>query len=374
MNLTTTAFGTWSGGRFMHFGEQLDVARIEKLVQQSWELGVRTFATSDVYGVGRADELLGRALKGIDRSSYCIAGMLGHDIYDGVRQGSKGYPRFTDPALRGEEDYEAYLKKAAEKSLERCDTDYFDLVMLHNPDSIGYTSPAVWDAMEALKSAKLTERIGIAPGPANGFVLDLIDCFEKFGERMDWAMLILNPLEPWPQCHVLPTAEKQGVDVITRVVDYGGMFHDVMRPGHQFKDGDHRAYRPKGWVEIASEKIEKFREIGDRHDLTLLQLACQWNLAQPAVKSVVPTLIQEGHEGAKTVEEELEELSKVTGEVVLSADEIAEIQQIGDNTGCMALKGASERYADLEAPLPDQWPVRPELLEVASRFQINPAW
>ena len=41
-------------------------------------------------------------------------------------------------------------------------------------------------------------RSGSRPGPANGFTLDLIDCFERFGDRIDWAMVILNPLEPWP--------------------------------------------------------------------------------------------------------------------------------------------------------------------------------
>ena len=158
------------------------------------------------------------------------------------------------------------------------------------------------------------------------------------------------------------------------MVDYGGMFHDVMRPGHQFKDGDHRAYRPAGWVDHAYEKIERYRKIADRHDLTLLQLSCQWDLAQPAVKSVVPTLIQEAGPDVKSIEEELAELAALPEEIRLTAEEIAEMEKIGDNEGCMALKGASERYADQEAPLPDAWPVRPELLEIATRFGINPSW
>ena len=73
--------------------------------------------------------------------------------------------------------------------------------------------------------------LGVAPGPANGFTLDLIDCFERFGERIDWAMVILNPLEPWPGELVLPAAERHGVELITRVVDYGGLFHDDVLPG-----------------------------------------------------------------------------------------------------------------------------------------------
>ena len=52
--------------------------------------------------------------------------------------------------------------------------------------------------MAALRDAGLTRALGVAPGPANGFTLDVIDCFERFGDRIDWAMVILNPLEPWP--------------------------------------------------------------------------------------------------------------------------------------------------------------------------------
>ena len=125
---------------------------------------------------------------------------------------------------------------ATERSLERCGADAFDLLLLHNPDRTGYTSEAVWDALEAVRDAGLTARLGVAPGPANGFTLDLIDCFERFGERIDWAMVILNPLEPWPGELVLPAAERHGVELITRVVDYGGLFHDDVLPGHAFPE------------------------------------------------------------------------------------------------------------------------------------------
>ena len=87
---------------------------------------------------------------------------------------------------------------ATERSLERIGAAGFDLLLLHNPDRIGYTSEAVWEGMAALREAGLTAAIGVAPGPANGFTLDLIDCLERFGELIDWAMIILNPLEPWP--------------------------------------------------------------------------------------------------------------------------------------------------------------------------------
>ena len=226
------AVGTWSGGRFMHFGEAIDDERLAALLRPGD--GIDTVLTADAYGAGEADELLGRALAGVDREAYCLVGAVGHDFYEGEREGSKGFPRFTDPRLRGPDGYAAYLRMATERSLERIGVDRFDLLLLHNPDRIGYTSPAVWEGMAALRDAGLTRQLGVAPGPANGFTLDVIDCLERFGALIDWAMVILNPLEPWPGELVLPAARRYDIDVITRVVDYGGLFWDDVRPGHAF--------------------------------------------------------------------------------------------------------------------------------------------
>lgn len=355
----------------MHFGETLSEARYRECIQLAFEAGFRTFVTADVYGNGKADELLGEALAGISRSEYCLVGMLGHDFHQGQRQGNRGYPRFTDPELRGADDYAAYLDMACERSLRNCRTDHFDLVMLHNPDETGYTSEAVWSGMAGLKEQGMAQRLGIAPGPANGFTLDLIHCFEEFGELMDWAMLILNPLEPWPVGLALPACEKYGVDVLTRVVDFGGLFFGDMKEGHEFKPGDHRAYRPEGWVEHGLEKIEKMRPIAERHGLSMVQFAAIWNLSQSPVKSVVPTFIQEAEAQAKPIEARIREFA-VMPEVRLSAEEIEEVKAIGDNTGCMMLKGASKRHERSERP--DEWPMRGELIELAERYGLGSDW
>src|SRR5918994_4931196 len=214
------AVGTWSGGRFMHFGEPISDERLEGLLRPAG--GISTLITADAYGAGEADTLLGRALDGVPRSDYTLVGAVGHDFYDGEREGAKGFPRFTDPRLRAPGRYADYLRMATERSLERIGASSFDLLLLHNPDRTGYTHPAVWDGMAAVRDAGLTRRLGVAPGPANGFTLDLLDCFERYGELLDWAMVILNPLEPWPGELVLDAAREHDVRLITRVVDYGG--------------------------------------------------------------------------------------------------------------------------------------------------------
>jgi aryl-alcohol dehydrogenase-like predicted oxidoreductase len=224
--------------------------------------------------------------------------------------------------------------------------------------------------MERLRETRLTRLLGIAPGPANGFTLDIILNFERFGALVDWAMIILNPLEPWPGALCLPAAEKYGVDVITRVVDYGGLFHDDVKPGHAFGKQDHRAFRPAGWVEAGFEKIEKLRPIAERHGLTLLQFACIWNLSHRPVRSVVPTLIQETGPDAKPIEEKIDELAALP-EIELSEDEREEVRRIGDNRGCMELKGANPAHTG--EPLADRWAVSNDLAQIAQRWRIDPA-
>jgi aryl-alcohol dehydrogenase-like predicted oxidoreductase len=259
---------------------------------------------------------------------------------------------------------------AAEKSLERIGVSSFDLLLLHNPDRIGYSSEAVWDGMEALREAGLTAQIGIAPGPANGFTLDLISCLERFGERIDWAMIILNPFEPWPGELCLEAAERHGVKVITRVVDYGGLFWGDLSPQTQLAEHDHRAFRPPGWIEAGLEKLERLQPFAERARLTFIQLACQWNLAHPAVECVVPTLIQELGEAACPIEAKRLELATLPTEQRLSDEDVAAIRAIGDNTGSMALKGANPQHEGEERP--DRWSLSDELAEVGGRWGIDP--
>ena len=358
----------------MHFGVEIDEQRLVELLTPDTDIS--TVITADVYGVGEADKLVGKAVAGA--GEHCLVGAVGHDFYNGSRQGAKGFPRFTDPALRGEDGYADYLRMATERSLERIGVDRFDLLMLHNPDRTGFTSEAVWQGMVAIKEAGLADSLGVAPGPANGFTLDMIDCFDRFGDVIDWAMVILNPFEPWPGELVLPAAERAGVKLITRVVDFGGIFHDDVAPGHEFVERDHRQFRPEGWVEDGHDRLVRAREIADRHGLTPLQLACLWNLSHPAVECVVPTLIEEPNAAdstavstTKSIEQKRAELAELPAINPLTIEEVRAVRAIGDNTGSMVLKGGSP---DNDGSVhPDNWPIDERLAAVADEWEIDVA-
>jgi aryl-alcohol dehydrogenase-like predicted oxidoreductase len=158
--------------------------------------------------------------------------------------------------------------------------------------------------------------------------------------------------------------------VITRVVDYGGLFFDDLRPGQALAKGDHRGFRPAGWIEAGRERLEGMRPIAQGAGLTMIQLASQWNLAHAPVACVAPTLIQEVGPEARPIENKRAELAALPAELRLTAAELETIRRLGDNTGSMALKGASAQHAGEEQP--DRWGLDDRLEVVAQRWQIDP--
>jgi hypothetical protein len=98
-------------------------------------------------------------------------------------------------------------------------------------------------------------------------------------------------------------------------------------------------------------------------------LACVWNLSQAPVKCAIPTLIQEIGEGTKPIEDKIRDLAGVPS-IQLSPDEVREIAKIGDNKGCMHLKGGNPEYSG--ESLADMWEINDDLLQVAARWKVDP--
>jgi len=99
-------------------------------------------------------------------------------------------------------------------------------------------------------------------------------------------------------------------------------------------------------------------------------LACQWNLAHPAVTCVAPTLIQEAGPGARPIEDKRAELASLPVDSRLDPEHVAKVRELGDNTGSMKLKGASAEHEGEDAP--DRWALSPELIRTGERHGIAP--
>ena len=196
----------------MRFGEPVDEDRLAALLRPGG--GIDTVMTADAYGAGEADALLGRALDGRARArTTAWSGAIGHDFYRGrarrARRASRASPTRGCAAPDG---YADYVRMATERSLERCGADALRPPAPTQPGPHRlHQRGGVGRAGGRCATTGWPRALGVAPGPANGFTLDLIDCFERFGERIDWAMVILNPLEPWPGELVLDAARRHDV-------------------------------------------------------------------------------------------------------------------------------------------------------------------
>ena len=332
------AVGTWSGGRFMHFGEPIDEERLVALLTPGE--GIDTVLTADVYGAGEGDRVLGRALRGVAREDCAWWARSGTTSTRASATARAAFRASPTRACAGPGSYAAYLREATERSLERCGIEAFDLLLLHNPDRTGYTHEAVWEGMAAAARggphphargrARPGQRLHARPHRLPGALRRLID----------WAMIILNPLEPWPGELVLPAAAQADVKVIARVVDYGGLFHDdlvdaaalgaprpSLLPPRGLGRRRPRAHRPHA----ADRRAPRPHHAAARVRLGPRARAGRLRRARRCCRSRAPD--------AKPIEAQRAELAATPRESPLGDDELAAIRALGDNTGCMALKG-----------------------------------
>ena len=118
MDPTTTAIGTWSGGRFMHFGEPLRTRRLRALLAPGE--GIDTVITADVYGAGEADRCWDVRSPAVERESYCVIGAIGHDFLQ--RASARARRAIRASPIRGcgrRASLREYIRGPRERSLKR---------------------------------------------------------------------------------------------------------------------------------------------------------------------------------------------------------------------------------------------------------------
>src|SRR5713226_3475475 len=125
-----------------NFGSRIDEARAHAVVRAALDAGVTHFDTADLYGNGRSEEFLGRAL-GSHRDEAVIATKFGmRQPPDGLSGGSPGW-----------------VARAADESLARLGTDHIDLYWLHQPDPATPIGDTL-EAMNRLVDARKVREIG----------------------------------------------------------------------------------------------------------------------------------------------------------------------------------------------------------------------
>src|SRR5438132_1001791 len=121
LHASEIAFGTWALGSDW-WGKTDDPAR---LIGRALELGITFFDTGDAYGQGANEEIVGRALGGVDRDRVQISTKFGYVLDSDRQQHSEGErPQDWSPQ---------HAREALEASLRRLGVDHVDLYQLHNP-------------------------------------------------------------------------------------------------------------------------------------------------------------------------------------------------------------------------------------------------
>ncbi|MFT5465305.1 MAG: aryl-alcohol dehydrogenase-like predicted oxidoreductase [Verrucomicrobiales bacterium] len=311
MNPTDVAYGLWNGAD-------------TDSICQAIAAGVRTFITSENLGGGDADRALGQALQGRDRAEVCVIGSIQ----------ARALTDSTEGTMQDR------VNIAINNSLGRIGLNQFDVLLLENPDREGFRSAELWDALAAAKAAGLTASIGIAPGPANGYTLDLLHAFDRFGDRIDWAMVVFGALESWPNELCFAPAKAANIGIIAR--------ESRIPPGPS-------APRLK---EQRSGKIAQLAEIAQPHGIPVEKLRTVWTLS---------------HAGISTVALRLEEGEKASalGETPAGLiGDFAKVVEIGSNRGTTPLKGGTQQFqGQIQA---EQWPLDDELNATAEKHGIVP--
>jgi voltage-dependent potassium channel beta subunit len=262
-------------GAWLTFGEDVDEKIAEDMLHLAFERGVNFFDNDDVYQGGRAEEVMGAAMRGLPRTALVIS--------------SKVFWR-TMPGPNGQGLSRKHIFESCHASLRRLGTDYLDLYFCHRFDretpveetvramddlvrqgKVLYWGTSEWTAEQIELAADIAERGGYTP-PAV--------------EQPQYNMLVRRVVEET----LLPLADRIGIGLVT---------WSPLRSG--LLSGKYNASMPAtarltrkeyGWLgDVLSDRnlavARGLAELAREAACTPAQLAIGWLLRVPQVTSVI---------------------------------------------------------------------------------------
>jgi aryl-alcohol dehydrogenase-like predicted oxidoreductase len=268
-------------------------------MQRALELGINFIDTADVYGDGRSESLVAKAIRG-RRDEVILStkgGLMGHH---------------RDPELEPMYDRPEKVIEALEASLERLETDHVDVYFCH----IWWNTPEETEAfIEAFDQLKRDGKVGAVGVSTNE--LDYIEHFDRDG-GLDAVQLDYSILNREPEREVLPYLEERGIGVVVRGPLRMGILTGKFSEETTFAEGDIRKDWPQErWFEESLEKVERLRPLEDGG--TLGQLALRYVLSHPAVSVAIP--------GAKTPAQ-VESNAAASARPLLSEEDLGLIREV----------------------------------------------
>ncbi len=239
------------------------------LVHRAIELGVNLFDTSESYGWGHSEKMLGKAIG--NRSDVLVATKISR-----IRE------------TNAKDFSSARVIAQAEASLQRLQRDCIDIFQLHSP-SLAEMQQFDWPvAMTKLKEQGKIRFVGVS-------INDAASAAWLIEQGLAQVLQVgYNMLEPAFGQKVFPMAEAHGVGIMIRVPMAQGILTGKFRPGQEVA-ADHRAHFAGKKMEQQIANAEHFRALAERSSMTFGQFALRYSISSPAVSATIP--------GARSVEQ-----------------------------------------------------------------------
>ncbi len=298
--------GTWAIGGWMWGGT--DERDAIEALQASIDNGITFIDTAPAYGMGRSEEIVGKAIAG-RRDRVLIATKCGL-----VWDTNKGTPFVTQ---NGRQIYRYLgpesIKRECEQSLKRLGTDHIDLYQTHWQDA---TTP-IEQTMAALLELKREGKIR-AIGVSNATIEQIAE-YGAVGP-VDADQEKYSMLDRELEAVQLPSLLKNDIAFLAYSPLANGLLSGKITPSRKFSGDDLRRNNPRfseenrEWVAKVLREVEP---IASKHDATIAQVVIAWTLEQPGVTHALA--------GGRSRKQALE--NAAAGDLILSAHELRQIDQ-----------------------------------------------
>ncbi len=273
LKVSALAYGNW-----ITHASQVEEKQAKECVHAALEAGITTFDTADVYAGTRAEEVLGRALKGQRR--------------DGLEVFTKVFwptgPGANDVGLSRK-----HIIRSAENSLRRLGTDYIDLYQAHRFDVATPLEETLRAFDDLVRSGKV-QYIGVSEWTAEQIAAAVTIADDMGLDRIVSNQPQYSMLWRVIEAEVVPTCADYGIGQIVWSPLAQGVLTGKYRPGTEAPPGSRAeskegSYFVKRWLEQPGllEKVERLGTLADEAGLSLAQLSLAWVLQQPGVSAAI---------------------------------------------------------------------------------------
>ena len=266
--VSVVGYGSWEAGGDA-WGPEVPDERTIEAIQTAVNSGINWVDTAEVYGGGRSEELVGRALQG----------------HDDVMVFTKVATANAGTGYKPEQ-----VRAAAEGSLRRLGREVIDLFQIHWPSN-EVPLEETWGAMAQLVDDGLVRYIGVS-----NFKRERIEVCEKI-RHVDSLQPHFSMLHQEGRDDVFPFCESNGTGIITYGPLAYGLLTGALSKDTKFSEDDWRGggHGMRYYDQLFAgdkfhknlDKVAELKPVADRLGITLAQLALAWVFHQKGVTGAI---------------------------------------------------------------------------------------